>query len=138
MWACWRGMCAVVVGAESMAVLYAVGAVVRRARAIGPSLSENSLAWLTDVGTSFAAQESALSTSSAEPLRSNWPVRSALHFTVWGVCGIGVASQVGVLAGEGRRGGRRGEWGRVLRRWLGGAPCPRHWGHGSLRVLGRG
>ena len=66
-----------VVGAESMAVLYAVGAVVRRARAIGPSLSENSLAWLTDVGTSFAAQESALSTSSAEPLRSNWPVRSA-------------------------------------------------------------
>ena len=31
-----------------------------------------------------------------EPLRSNWPIYSALHVTVWGVCGFGM----GVGSGE--------------------------------------
>jgi hypothetical protein len=30
-----------------------------------------------------------------EPLRSNWPIYSALHVTVWGVCGFGVGVRSG-------------------------------------------
>ena len=30
-----------------------------------------------------------------EPFRSNWPIYSALHFTVWGVYGFGVGVRSG-------------------------------------------
>jgi len=58
-----------------------------------------------------------------EPLRSNWPIYSALHVTVWGVCGFGVGG------GSGENCAACGRWSAV------GSVCAERLGLAVLLTL---